>query len=537
MSACRCARALLFVFAVLLCAQTAFAQAQDDAFRNGLRARGDKRWAEVVVQMRSAIQAEGMESSSRKIRLGFLGINSMEYLPHFFLGEALFYLGDCAGAVTEWAESQRQGAVAARRDYVMLIQGWYGECGRKGVSLPGEFEPLVERAEQAIKEASAAGQDVVDRAQTNVDLWKPGQDFRARYERDRARVEAASSKFVAGRRARSAPDLNDARANAEAARDGFRQLAAELARASDLQAALGRLEPLVQQALVVAGNAEQSINQLLAQTSLKVTLPTPLEAARQKAEDLYARARVRQAAGTKGRDIAALEDALKTARDASTALNDVRDQIDRFLSVAADRGFAQEVTAGTEAFSLADQVMVAASRLSAQSAGRSDVVQVRESARQLLEEGRRRFDAARKRQDLAGIKDAVRMATEARDRLNAMITSYGGGLTLEQRGVHPALVTGSRHYFAGEYQQALSALEDPALGASVVPMQLHAHVFRAASLFALSVSSEPPNESLKTRAEAEVRLCQGIDPAFRPDSRAFSPRFVRFFEATLAAQP
>jgi hypothetical protein len=529
--------ALLFVCALLLCAQTASAQAQDEAFRNGLRARGDKRWAEVVVQMRSAIQADGTESS-RKIRLGFLGLSSMEYLPHFFLGEAFFYLGDCAGAVNEWAESQRQGAVAARRDDVALIQGWYAECGRKGVSLPGEFEPLVERAEGAIKEASAAGQEVVDRAQTNVDLWKPGQDFRARYESERARVEAASSKFVVGRRARSASDLNDARANAEAARDGFRQLASELARASDLQAALGRLEPQVQQALLLAGNAEQSINQLLAQTTLKVTLPAALEAARQRAEDLYARAHARQAAGTKGRDAAALEDALKMARDASTALNDVRDQVNKFLSVAADRGFAQEVTAGAEAFSLADQVMVAASRLSPQAAGRPDVVQARESARQLLEEGRRRFDAARKKQDLAGIKDAVRIATEARDRLNAMITSNGaGGLTLEQRGIHPALITGSRHYFAGEYQQALSALDDPALAASTVPIQLHAHVFRAASLFALWVSSEPPNESLKKRAEAEVRLCQGIDPAFRPDNRAFSPRFIRFFDATIAAQP
>src|SRR5262245_21357275 len=102
----RQACALFTLATALLTAQSAAAQDRDDDFRNGLRARGDKRWAEVAVQMRRAIRIDANESP-RKVRVGFLNLSTMEYLPHFFLGEALFNTGDCAGAVTEWAESQR----------------------------------------------------------------------------------------------------------------------------------------------------------------------------------------------------------------------------------------------------------------------------------------------------------------------------------------------------------------------------------------------------------------------------------------------
>ncbi len=58
----------------------AAASGQDDAFRRGLDARGDKDWKIVVTQMRNAIAADPKEST-RRVSGGFLGFGGMEYLP------------------------------------------------------------------------------------------------------------------------------------------------------------------------------------------------------------------------------------------------------------------------------------------------------------------------------------------------------------------------------------------------------------------------------------------------------------------------
>ena len=509
------------------------AAAQDDAFRNGLGARGDKKWAEVVVQMRSAIQMNGAEST-RKIRTGFLRLDGVEYLPHFYLGEALFYLGDCTSAVNEWAESQRQGAVNVRRDLVALMQGWYAECARKGVVLPGEFEPLVERAESAISEASSSAREVFDRAQKIPDLWKPGQEFRTRYERARAQVETANTKLASGKRTRSASDLNESRTAAEDARSTFAQMNTELIRVADLRAALSNVAEDAEQALLAAAAAERAINQLLSAGSATAALPPALQALRQKAVDLIARARTRLTAGEKSEDAAVLQEAQKLAHDASSAITDVRDQVARLVSAATDRAFAQEVSVASQVFSAAAQAMDSVVRATTGNAAtvRPDTLKEQEDARRLLEDGRRRFDAARRKQDLAGIKDAAGVAAEARDRLTALLATIAPvELTLEQRGVHPALVSASRHYLSGQYREALAALDDPALATPGVPLEIHLHLFRAASLFALYINSAPADDALRSRAEAEIRRCRALDASFRPDSRAFSPRFLRFFEA------
>jgi hypothetical protein len=102
-------------------------------------------------------------------------------------------------------------------------------------------------------------------------------------------------------------------------------------------------------------------------------------------------------------------------------------------------------------------------------------------------------------------------------------------LTLEDRGVPAALVTATRHYFAGEYQASLTALNDPTLTREDAPLKPHVHVFRAASLFALFVRSGEQASALRAQASAEVAACKQIDPGFQPDARAFGPRFRAFF--------
>jgi hypothetical protein len=59
---------------------------------------------------------------------------------------------------------------------------------------------------------------------------------------------------------------------------------------------------------------------------------------------------------------------------------------------------------------------------------------------------------------------------------------------------------------------------------------VHAHLFRAASLYALYVRSGETDQTLRGEAVASVRRCKEIDPGFRPNARAFSPRFLIFFQ-------
>ena len=88
---------LRIVGSVLVCAwvlslpSTAWAHAEDEPFRRGISARGDKKWADMADEMRKAIAINAMEST-RKVQVRariIFGGNSTEYLPHYYLGEAL----------------------------------------------------------------------------------------------------------------------------------------------------------------------------------------------------------------------------------------------------------------------------------------------------------------------------------------------------------------------------------------------------------------------------------------------------------------
>ncbi len=95
---------------------------------------------------------------------------------------------------------------------------------------------------------------------------------------------------------------------------------------------------------------------------------------------------------------------------------------------------------------------------------------------------------------------------------------------------HAALEEGARLYLSGEYQQAVSALE-PLVGQPDVPMRIHAHVFRAAALYALFVRSGESNQQLRTQALAEIAQSKQLNSSFQPSARVFGPRFLSLYQA------
>jgi DNA repair exonuclease SbcCD ATPase subunit len=96
-----------------------------------------------------------------------------------------------------------------------------------------------------------------------------------------------------------------------------------------------------------------------------------------------------------------------------------------------------------------------------------------------------------------------------------------------------ALTDAARAYFDGDYEEVLELLEG--LGPVSRRIELQAHMLRAAASFTLFQLSGPGGTELLDAARAEVRSCLEIDPARRPPTGPFSPKFIDFFDSLAAA--
>ncbi|MEQ1759521.1 MAG: hypothetical protein ABL986_14470 [Vicinamibacterales bacterium] len=519
---------------LVLSALATDAAAQADAFRDGIRARNDRRWAEAATRMRAAIQENATESTE-KVRitgLAFISFNSVEYLPHYFLGEALFNGGDCVAAVTAWEESERQGAVRSKAEFVQVMRGGYAACAQKGVLDPPTFQPLVGRAQSALAEATAARTRVAERNSEQDSAWRRNPSLQEQFETSRADFENAQARLAAGRRTRSAQDLNDARTSAERARDGFDRaqagLVAAVALMSELQGQLVALERAVNDAEAI----DRAIDPILAR-SPGLALPAAALAARATARDAVSRARA-QLTRRDAVSPSALPDVSRSVQDAVTSLTGIRQQAVNVANMALEGERQRALGLADESLAFAQGGMANIDRVwtDKRAALGPEAEKGRDAARRQYEAATRTLTAARRSGDLDQIRTATRSLAGARRLIDSWITDFAGVvLTLEDRGVPAALVTASRHYFAGEYQSSLDALGAPGLVGDAAPLRVHVHLFRAGALFALYVRSGERSEPLRAQAAAEVARCKEIDPTFRPDSRAFGLRFLAFYDA------
>jgi tetratricopeptide (TPR) repeat protein len=262
--------------------------------------------------------------------------------------------------------------------------------------------------------------------------------------------------------------------------------------------------------------------------AIKITLPATLISQREAARTVAGRARERLVQAERTSNATTAAEALRLAHEAADAYTQVLDQAKKVYQDDFDLRFQQAVAGATEQLSFVGNSLAELERLVAEKPGtmtpeiasRRDVLVKDHGTLQ------RRFDNARRSQSITGVQDAMKLAVEARTRLDELIKRIGFIVD----PVPAALKQGASHYLAGQYQEALSALE-PLVTQTDVPLRVHVHVFRAASLYALYVRSGETNQALRNDAFAAVQRCKEIDPAFRPDPRAFSPRFVAFFES------
>ena len=213
------------------------------------------------------------------------------------------------------------------------------------------------------------------------------------------------------------------------------------------------------------------------------------------------------------------------------------DEFERVQKSATDRRLGSSLQAAREAFSFADGAIATFDRLAAQRGPSMapEMLERRQGLQRQIEAARRRLETARKTDDVPGIEAAVKVAVSVRGDLDTLIGSFGPP-TLADRGVHPSLEEGARLFFRGDYQQAVASLSSDRFSGDV-PLRLHVHLFRAASLFALYARSGGADASLRDQAQAEVNQCRQLDPDFVPDERHFSPQFLAFYRGTAPPIP
>jgi hypothetical protein len=495
--------------------------AQDEAFKQGLAARGDRKWPAVAEAMRRAIQADGKEST-RKVRSGVLIFGgTTEYFPYYFLGEALKNIGDCAGAVTAWETSEDQKAVLSHAEFMGNVRAGYAECSAKGVLLRNDYRQQVSAADQVYNEAFGMAERVTKVKTTNPDLWR--SDVDTEYERARTELGSAQARLVRARVTRLASDFTESKNAATRAAVLLRPLETRLVGAISTRTLIEQRSQETEQSIATAETNDRDID------AAKLVLSSELSESRKSARASLIRARERMNVADKTQNPAVADEALKLAQSAQNTLTEILEQLRKIARTEFEAQLQSVVSAAHEQFSFVEASVATLERLIAQRPAllKPETASERETLQKEFATLRRRFENARRAENVSAVAETTRLASEARARLDRLIEAFGPA-TLRDRGVHAALEQAARLYFQGDYQQSLNTLAaSPELDQA--PLQLHIHLFRAASLYVLFVRSNETNQALKNDALAEIARCKEINPAFQPSPRAFGPRFLGFF--------
>jgi hypothetical protein len=383
------------------------------AYKDGVEAIQAKDWDRAASAMRKAIAERGEEKSKLPVRL-FL----KPYLPHFYLGWALFERGDCPGALAAWAESERQGIAPRLADFEVARRGreTCGARSRQQVVAQARGQAL-----EAIERSASRAAALEERARDAPvrDLWQSGDPSpAARHAQalellDRARrlLAASAADALAVRRAEAFVREADAALGA---------LDADLDQAVDAK----RVELAAKDHGVDARVAEAKA--LLARTGYLAPYPRQLQRARADLEGLIAEAGRRGAASP-------------------------RDQASR--------------------------------------------------------------------SHLDGLAARLERSIESLDTLAAAPPA--------------SLGRAADAFLAGRHAEVIEQLATARYAERRA--RAHARLLLAASRHALYLEGGELDEELRTAAAEDARACRHDDEALAPTERFFSPRFIAFFNQSVAA--
>jgi hypothetical protein len=421
-------------------------------------------WAEAATLLRRAIQEEPQENA----RVKFYGVRLEPYLPHYHLGEALVKLGQCDQAVSELAESERQGVVQGLATEYGLLKGYRDEC-RAAAPRPSPVVPVAPGPPPTPTPTAVHGDD--------PRLLKEAQ------QRAQAAVTAASRAEEAAKGQRRKPDyapLWEQRADLVRRLD---QAAANLERARALQ-------------------GKETVAELESAASLAADARKELEAVQQ--------------AATTARDQAA--SAGEQARDAhrQELLGEIQVLLGPAESLLADGGrLSPSARAGLERELRSLELVVNEAR---SPAGLS--VMRLESIKDQLGAASRDLEQALQR---AGREATLPTPGPSQPTLPTPPVPPPPGA---RAAAPPELRSAVAAFLRADYRTVLGALEHidfPQPHAESV-----AFLFRAAAHYLLFLESGQRNAGLKEEATADVRAMRAKDPGVAPLPEVFSPLFIEF---------
>ena len=521
---------LLAVAAVVLAAAGAAGPAtaqgeKDAAFKAGVEARKNKQWPKVIAEMHRAIDENPKESTRRVGRVIFGGT---DYLPYYFLGEAYFKSSDCLNAVLAWETSLEQGVIRTRAEYFSELQKGNAACEAKGVLLGNKFEAAVSRARTQIDGANAALTSVKEKGSEHLGVWKSQPAFATTYDRASSEYEAARKHFGDAQRSRLEGDFNQVAKSADASREMSNSLD------RDLTAAIGKFSGIVNEADAVRRNLKNAL-EIDGQIEAKAKYLDPTMKAN-RADAQKALENAREQLDPRRLSASSVDAARSLVTDSTSALNTVLAGVNAAFAKDNKLKLDRVASLASAAFSRVEtgmqtvQILIERSPAKVTPAIRADF----ETARKQLDAARRRHDTAIRSQQVAGVEAAAKQAEAIHTRLIALEDGIGGELTLQDRGVAAWLQEGAARYFAGDYAGALDRLDD---GTAAGPAQLHAYLFRAAAQHALYVRSANRDAARRDQAIADIKRCKQLQPTFTPDTRAFSPAFLEFYQRDGAPAP
>ncbi|MEJ2085172.1 MAG: hypothetical protein P8Y44_05760 [Acidobacteriota bacterium] len=208
-------RWLVFAVATLLGRLPASAVDYVEYYKVGLSASENGEWEQAIEMMRRAIEIQHEAKVRVKKALYF-----KRYLPHYYLGRALFESGDCEGALASWAESESQDIVTRYPEYERL------RIDREAcLQLQAQAEHFFESAKDTV---ASAGASAIEARRRLADLQATGTSGAASLSERLARAETdLRDAEILLRGGRDVDDLRLAVTSAARAREGFDSVARE----------------------------------------------------------------------------------------------------------------------------------------------------------------------------------------------------------------------------------------------------------------------------------------------------------------------
>ena len=333
---------VLSVMAFLLACLSAFAQ--DDAFRKGIAAQKNGRWADVESAMREAI-AKDPKESSRKIG-GLLTIGGEEYVPYFFLGEALFRRMDCGGALTAWEESDRQGIARKNATRARTIDTGYAQCEAKGYLVGTKFVKEVAEARAVYSAANAEYDALTREIEAHPDVKTDG----VARSNARSRISEASTRLASGESTRRAEDLAAVRTLSESAtrliRSAREVITTAVAGVESFRRKVRDVETRLQQ----VDTAVRDFDAAIGTAPVKITPSEPVRADRDRAVTLVGIARDRLRGADRAQGDTDVAEATRLGDEASTLITRARTQFESEVTTSVGAELAALQTSGADLF-------------------------------------------------------------------------------------------------------------------------------------------------------------------------------------------